>query len=71
MIPAVERESIVHRTDISLHGYAGALDGLMLQGGNDIAPESYGESPLSPDYGGDRIRRPLRDGTARRFHRSR
>ena len=28
----------------------------MLQGGNDIAPESYGESPLAPEFGGDRIR---------------
>jgi putative glutamine amidotransferase len=56
MIPAVDRESLVRRTDISLHGYAGALDGLLLQGGNDIAPESYGESPLAPEFGGDRIR---------------
>ncbi len=44
------------RTNISLHAYAGALDRLLLQGGNDIAPESYGESPLSPEYGEDRIR---------------
>ena len=56
MIPAVDRESLVRRTDVSLHGYAAVLDGLLLQGGNDIAPESYGESPLAPEYGGDRIR---------------
>jgi putative glutamine amidotransferase len=33
-----------------------ALDGLVLQGGADIAPETYGESPLNPSWGGDRIR---------------
>jgi putative glutamine amidotransferase len=56
MIPAVDRESLVRRTDISLHGYAAALDGLLLQGGNDIAPESYGETPLAPEFQGDRMR---------------
>ena len=38
MIPAVESESLVKRSDLSLRGYAEALDGLLLQGGNDIAP---------------------------------
>jgi putative glutamine amidotransferase len=56
MIPAVDRESLVRRTDISLHGYAAALDGLLLQGGNDVAPESYGEAPLAPEFQGDRMR---------------
>ena len=28
----------------------------MLQGGNDIAPETYGESPLNPAWAGDRVR---------------
>ncbi len=32
------------------------LDGLILQGGSDVAPESYGESPLDPAWGGDRVR---------------
>jgi len=56
MIPAVDRQSLVRRTDISLHAYAATLDGLLLQGGNDIAPESYGEAPLKPEWAGDRIR---------------
>lgn len=56
MIPAVDRQSLVKRTDVSLHVYAEMLDGLLLQGGNDIAPESYGESPLAPEWAGDRIR---------------
>jgi putative glutamine amidotransferase len=56
MIPAVDSESQLKRSDLSLHGYAEALDGLLLQGGNDIAPETYGETPLSPEWHGDRVR---------------
>jgi putative glutamine amidotransferase len=32
------------------------LDGILLSGGADIAPESYGEKPLQPEWSGDRIR---------------
>lgn len=32
------------------------VDGLLLQGGADVAPESYGESPLQPAWRGDRER---------------
>lgn len=56
MIPAVDSDSVVKRTDLSLRGYAEALDGLLLQGGNDIAPETYGETPLAPEWHGDRVR---------------
>ncbi len=56
MIPAVTRDSIVTRSDLTLPDYANALDGLVLQGGNDVAPESYDEAPLHPDWAGDRIR---------------
>jgi len=56
MIPAVESESLVKRSDLSLRGYAEVLDGLLLQGGNDIAPETYGETPLAPEWHGDRVR---------------
>ncbi|MEO7244347.1 MAG: gamma-glutamyl-gamma-aminobutyrate hydrolase family protein [Rubrivivax sp.] len=56
MIPAVESESLVQRSDLKLHRYAEVLDGLLLQGGTDIAPESYGETPLAPDWQGDRVR---------------
>ena len=41
---------------MSLSSYAEHLDGLVLQGGADIAPESYGEKPLTPEWSGDRIR---------------
>lgn len=56
MIPAVETDSLVKRADLSLRGYADALDGLVLQGGNDLAPETYGEEPVSPQWHGDRVR---------------
>ncbi|MBI5258970.1 MAG: type 1 glutamine amidotransferase [Burkholderiales bacterium] len=56
MIPAVTQDSIVTRSDLTLPDYAAALDGLVLQGGNDVAPESYGETPLHADWHGDRVR---------------
>jgi putative glutamine amidotransferase len=56
MIPAVTRDSIVLRSDLALHDYAAALDGLVLQGGNDVAPEAYGEQPLKPEWAGDAVR---------------
>jgi putative glutamine amidotransferase len=56
MVPAVTADSIVTRSDLDLDDYAGALDGLVLQGGNDVAPESYGEAALHPDWAGDAVR---------------
>lgn len=56
MIPAVTKDSIVQRSDLELHDYAAALDGLVLQGGNDVAPEAYAEAPLHPDWAGDAVR---------------
>ena len=37
--------------------YACSLDGLVLQGGADISPLTYGEAPLKPEWAGD----PMRD----------
>lgn len=56
MVPAVTSGSEVQRSDIDLARYAAALDGLVLQGGNDVAPETYGETPQHADWHGDRIR---------------
>ena len=56
MIPAVTADSIVTRSDINLHHYADVLDGLVLQGGNDVSPQSYGEAPLQPEWAGDPVR---------------
>jgi putative glutamine amidotransferase len=38
---------------VTLAHYAQVLDGLVLQGGNDVAPQAYGEAPLHPDWCGD------------------
>lgn len=56
MIPAFESESLLRREHLNLAGYVDALDGLVLQGGNDVAPESYGETPLQPQWHGDAMR---------------
>jgi putative glutamine amidotransferase len=56
MIPAVDAQSVVQRTDLHLGYYARELDGLVLQGGNDVAPQSYGEAPLDPAWTGDIVR---------------
>ncbi|MEO5770736.1 MAG: gamma-glutamyl-gamma-aminobutyrate hydrolase family protein, partial [Burkholderiaceae bacterium] len=37
MVPAVDADSVVTRKDLKLQDYAAALDGLVLQGGNDLA----------------------------------
>jgi putative glutamine amidotransferase len=36
--------------------YAAEMDALLLQGGSDLSPESYGEVPLKPEWSGDRVR---------------
>ncbi len=36
--------------------YVDALDGLLLQGGADMSPQSYGETPLNPLWAGDQMR---------------
>ena len=44
MVPTVERESLIRRAHIDIADYVAALDGLILQGGADIDPRSYGEA---------------------------
>ena len=56
MVPAVDADSIVKRFEIQLTHYAEALDGLVLQGGNDVAPQNYGEKPMHADWAGDDVR---------------
>ncbi|NML13983.1 gamma-glutamyl-gamma-aminobutyrate hydrolase family protein [Azohydromonas caseinilytica] len=56
MIPAIEREGLLQPREVNLADYARQLDGLVLQGGNDVSPRSYGEDPMHADWTGDRIR---------------
>jgi putative glutamine amidotransferase len=56
MIPEISLSSPHLPAGITVKDYVDALDGLVLQGGADVAPESYGETPMSPAWAGDRIR---------------
>ncbi len=56
MVPTVDKEGLLHRSNISVADYARALDGLVLQGGADVSPSTYGEEPLSAEWVGDRLR---------------
>ncbi len=48
--------TLPEKSGISLQDMVGELDGLVLQGGSDVAPESYGERALKPEWTGDRKR---------------
>ncbi len=54
MIPSPEGDT--KRGDVTLAEYASLLDGLVLHGGSDMWPGSYGEEPLKPEWTGDRVR---------------
>jgi putative glutamine amidotransferase len=41
---------------VGYENYIHDLDGLVLQGGADVAPQSYKESPLKPEWSGDAVR---------------
>ena len=49
-------EGPTRRGDVDAADYAELLDGLVLEGGSDMWPGSYGEEPLRPEWRGDRIR---------------
>ncbi len=42
--------------DDALSNAVAELDGLLLAGGADVAPQSYGQQPLQPQWAGDAIR---------------
>lgn len=56
MIPSIEGGGLLRRGNIRIADYVEALDGLVLQGGADVSPLTYGETPLKPQWNGDRIR---------------
>ena len=55
MVPTTQTGGL-QRTQVSMRDYVGVLDGLVLQGGADVSPTSYGEQPLRPEWSGDRAR---------------
>ena len=54
MIPSPVGDT--QKGDVTLADYADWLDALVLEGGSDVSPTSYGETPLQPKWSGDRIR---------------
>jgi putative glutamine amidotransferase len=54
MVPSARGETA--RGDVSAADYAQVLDGLVMHGGADVWPGSYGEEPLRPEWSGDRVR---------------
>ena len=54
MIPSPAGDT--QKGEVSLADYADWLDALVLEGGSDVSPTSYGETPLEPKWSGDRIR---------------
>jgi putative glutamine amidotransferase len=51
LIPTLPKQS-----KISLESQVADLDGLVLQGGSDVSPLSYGETPIKPEWSGDQPR---------------
>lgn len=56
MIPTISLHDDVSRSSLSVRDCVAAFDGLILQGGADVSPTSYGETPERPEWTGDRIR---------------
>ena len=56
MIPTVNNAGLLHKSNIRLRDYAKHLDGLVLQGGADVCPQTYSEVPTRPEWSGDRAR---------------
>jgi putative glutamine amidotransferase len=56
MVPAMSLAASHRPRTLKVKHYVDALDGLLLQGGADVSPKSYGETPLNPMWAGDEVR---------------
>ncbi|HRO59468.1 MAG TPA: gamma-glutamyl-gamma-aminobutyrate hydrolase family protein [Burkholderiaceae bacterium] len=56
MIPTIGSSAEVSRRGISVRSYVRELDGLVLQGGADVCPRSYGKQPMRAEWAGDIVR---------------
>ena len=56
MVPSVSAGEAPRPGNVRLAEYALELDALVLQGGADVSPITYGEQPLRQDWKGDRVR---------------
>lgn len=55
MLPTLETGG-TERASVGMSDYVSEIDGLVLQGGADMSPSSYGEIPLRLEWSGDRMR---------------
>ena len=56
LVPSPEGRTKRRASKATVDAYAEELDGLVLMGGSDVCPETYGEKALKPEWNGDRIR---------------
>ncbi|MDE2440391.1 MAG: gamma-glutamyl-gamma-aminobutyrate hydrolase family protein [Betaproteobacteria bacterium] len=56
MVPSITQDGMLDRSSVRLRDYAQHLDGLVLQGGADLNPMTYGEEAIRPEWMGDRTR---------------
>jgi putative glutamine amidotransferase len=55
-VPTLAYDASVERRKVSVREYAELLDALLLQGGADVSPTTYGQTPLQPEWAGDIVR---------------
>ena len=70
MIPSPDGRTRRETSRVTLDAYAQELDGLVLMGGSDVCPETYGEKAIRPEWNGDRDPRRVRDRPAERVRRA-
>ena len=56
MIPSPDGSTRRAGSAVTVDDYARELDALLLMGGSDVCPASYGETALRPEWNGDRVR---------------
>ncbi len=56
MVPSPHGKTRREKSLVTLEGYARELDGLVLMGGSDVCPETYGEKALKAEWNGDKVR---------------
>ncbi len=56
MVPLPDERTRRSGSKATVEAYAAELDALVLMGGSDLCPASWGEKALRPEWGGDRVR---------------
>ena len=56
MIPSPDGGTRRESSRVTMAAYAQEMDALVLMGGADVCPRTYGEEPLKPELSGDHVR---------------